>query len=105
MESTNDDDSDGANPQKANKWTGDNFSRYCNPEYDKLWTQATTEIDPKKRQEILIKMNDMLINNTIVIPLVHRADVQGVNQQLTGVDLTPWDLTVWNIKDWKKSSN
>ncbi len=92
-------------PQKANNWTGDNFSRYCNPEYDKLWTQATREIDPKKRQEILIKMNDMLINNTIVIPLVHRADVQGVNQQLTGVDLTPWDLTVWNIKDWKKSSN
>ncbi|MFM6205147.1 MAG: hypothetical protein ACKPEZ_07020 [Planktothrix sp.] len=41
----------------------------------------------------------------IKISLVHRADVQGVNQQLTGVDLTPWDLTVWNIKDWKKSSN
>ncbi|WRH67689.1 MAG: hypothetical protein RSE13_04860 [Planktothrix sp. GU0601_MAG3] len=90
-------------PQKANNWTGDNFSRYCNPEYDALWKQATTEINPEKQKQIWIKMNDMLVNNYIVIPLIHRAEVAGVNQNLTGVNLTPWDLTVWNIKDWKKT--
>lgn len=90
-------------PQKSNNWTGDNYSRYCNPEYDGLWKQATTEINPEKQKQIWIKMNDMLVNNYIVIPLIHRAEVQGVNQKLTGVNLTPWDLTVWNIKDWKKT--
>ncbi len=90
-------------PQKANNWTGDNFSRYCNPEYDGLWKLATTEIDPEKQKQIWIKMNDILVNNNIVIPLIHRAEVEGVNQKLTGVNLTPWDLTVWNIKDWKKT--
>ncbi|OIP67366.1 MAG: peptide ABC transporter substrate-binding protein [Oscillatoriales cyanobacterium CG2_30_40_61] len=89
-------------PQKANNWTGNNYSRYCQPEYDALWKQATTEINPEKQKQIWIKMNDMLVNNYIVIPLIHRAEVQGVNQKLTGVELTPWDLTVWNIKDWKK---
>lgn len=90
-------------PQKANNWTGDNYSRYCNPEYDGLWKQATTEINPEKQKQIWIKMNDMLVNNYIVIPLIHRAEVQGINKNLTGVNLTPWDLTVWNIKDWKKT--
>lgn len=90
-------------PQKSNNWTGDNYSRYCNPEYDALWKQATTEINPEKQKQIWIKMNDMLVNNYIVIPLIHRAEVEGVNQKLTGVNLTPWDLTVWNIKDWKKT--
>jgi len=90
-------------PQKANNWTGNNYSRYCNPEYDALWKQATTEINPEKQKKIWIKMNDMLVNNYIVIPLIHRAEVEGVNKNLTGVELTPWDLTVWNIKDWKKT--
>ncbi|MCF3607608.1 peptide ABC transporter substrate-binding protein [Planktothrix agardhii 1033] len=68
-----------------------------------LWKQATTEINPEKQKKIWIKMNDMLVNNYIVIPLIHRAEVEGVNKNLTGVELTPWDLTVWNIKDWKKT--
>ncbi|WP_083616234.1 peptide ABC transporter substrate-binding protein [Planktothrix paucivesiculata] len=90
-------------PQKANNWTGDNYSRYCQPEYDALWKQATTEINHEKQKQIWIKMNDLLVNNYMVIPLIHRAEVEGVNKNLTGVELTPWDLTVWNIKDWKKT--
>lgn len=90
-------------PQKANNWTGDNVSRYCNKEYDALWLKATTELDPEKRKKLFIQMNDLLVNNFAVIPLVHRSDVVGINQNLLGVDLTPWDLKTWNIKDWKKN--
>ena len=89
-------------PQKANNWTGDNPARYCNPEYDKLWQQSQTELDPEKRQQIFIKMNDLLVNNAVVIPLIHRADVVGVSNNLTGVDLTPWDTRTWNIMDWQR---
>ncbi|MEA5509223.1 peptide ABC transporter substrate-binding protein [Crocosphaera sp. UHCC 0190] len=88
-------------PQKANNWSGDNYSRYCNPEYDKLWVAATKELDPKKRQEMLIKMNDILINDFVVIPLVHRADVAAISNRLQGFELTPWDRNTWNIKDWQ----
>ncbi len=87
--------------QKANNWVGNNYSRYCNPEYDKLWLAATKELDPKKRAEILIKMNDILINDFVVIPLVHRADVAAISNRLQGFELTPWDRNTWNIKDWK----
>ncbi len=88
-------------PQKANNWVGNNYSRYCNPEYDQLWQAATQELDPKKRQEMFIKMNDILIEDFAVIPLVHRADVTAISNRLDGFELTPWDRNTWNIKDWK----
>ena len=87
--------------QKANNWVGNNYSRYCNSEYDKLWLAATQELDPKKRAEIFVKMNDILINDFVVIPLVHRADVTAISNRLQGFELTPWDRNTWNIKDWK----
>ena len=35
-------------PQKANNWSGDNNSRYCNPEYDRLLAEASTRIRSRK---------------------------------------------------------
>jgi peptide/nickel transport system substrate-binding protein len=89
-------------PQKANNWIGDNASRYCNPEYDELWQQSVTELDPEKRLQLFVKMNDMLVEEEVaVMPLVDRADVAGVSNRIVGVDLTPWDLNTWNIAEWK----
>ncbi len=92
-------------PQKSNNWSGDNYARYCNPEYDKLWQQFSTELEPQKRQALAIQMNDMLIKDVVIIPLVHRADVVAISNQLQGFQLTPWDRNTWNIKDWKKSGS
>jgi peptide/nickel transport system substrate-binding protein len=88
-------------PQKKNNWSKSNYSRYCNPEYDKLWKQSTTELNPQKRQQLFIQMNDLLIKDAIVIPLVARSEVNGVSNGLIGLDATPWDAKTWNIKDWK----
>nr|WP_041237926.1 peptide ABC transporter substrate-binding protein [Gloeothece citriformis] len=91
-------------PQPDNSWSGDNYSRYCNPEYDKLWQASNQELDEEKRQQLFIKMNDMLVNNVEVIPLVHRADVVAIGNNLEGFELTPWDRNTWNIQDWKRKS-
>jgi peptide/nickel transport system substrate-binding protein len=88
--------------QKENNWTRTNYSRYCNPEFDAIWQQSTTELDPEMRQNLFIQMNDMLIEEAAVIPLVHRADAVGVGNQLTGINLTPWDLGTWNIAEWRR---
>ena len=88
--------------QKANNWSGANVSRYCNRDYDALWQKSNTELDPLKRQQLLIQMNDLLVNEVAVMPIIHRADVVGVSNSLTGVDLTPWDSNTWNIMDWKR---
>ncbi|MGC9505624.1 peptide ABC transporter substrate-binding protein [Baaleninema sp.] len=88
-----------------NNWSGQNFARYCNPEYDKLWNQAQTELDPEKRQSLFVQMNDLLVRDSAVIPIVRRADVVGVGLQLEGVKPTPWDRNTWNIAEWRKTGN
>ena len=89
-------------PQKSNNWSGDNYSRYCNPEYDKLWDQVTTQLNPDVRATIFKQLNDLLVQEAVVIPLIHRANVVGVSNNLQGVDLTPWDSRTWNIAQWEK---
>jgi peptide/nickel transport system substrate-binding protein len=87
---------------KANDWNLNNYTRYCKPEFDALWEQSTTILDPAEREAAMIAMNDVLINDAAVIPLVNRAEVGAVSKALVGVDLTPWDSDTWNIKDWKR---
>ena len=89
-------------PQKANNWSGDNNSRYCNPEYDRLWQEASKELDPEKRNQLFIEMNDLLIEGAVVIPLVHRADVMAFSNSLTGYEPTAWDMRTWDIMNWRR---
>ena len=90
-------------PAKSNDWNNDNYARYCNPAYDELWERSRTELDPEKRRELMIQMNDLLIEDVAIIPLIGRTQNGAVSNQLTGVALTPWDTNTWNIKDWKRS--
>ncbi|EDX84376.1 Bacterial extracellular solute-binding protein, family 5 [Synechococcus sp. PCC 7335] len=83
-----------------NRWQKPNNARYCNPEYDKVWTQATKELDPEKRSQLFQQMNTILIQDAIVIPLVRRAVTNGVSDRITGVDPTPWDTSTWDIGTW-----
>lgn len=92
-------------PQKSNNWAGTNIERWINHNYDTLYQQSATEVDSEKRQELIIQMNDMLVEDVVMIPLVHVADVAGVSNALEGIDLTPWDANTWNIKDWRRSSH
>lgn len=88
--------------QKENDWSLPNWSRYCNPEFDALFAQAAAELDPDKRVELFVKMNELLIQDVAVIPLVRTTQPMAVGVDLKGYDFTPWDVEVWNIADWYK---
>ena len=88
--------------QMANNWSAANWSRYCNPAYDALYEKSRGELDPEKRRALIIQMNDLLIADGAVLPLVERSLVIGISPRLAGVDPTPWDSDVWNIKDWRR---
>ncbi|NJN66437.1 MAG: peptide ABC transporter substrate-binding protein [Chloroflexaceae bacterium] len=88
--------------QKVNDWSANNVERWCNPAYDALYAQATREMDPEQRRQLFIQMNDLLVEDVALIPLVHRTRVSGVSNSLEGVELTPWDESVWNIQDWRR---
>ncbi|MBB3320218.1 MULTISPECIES: peptide ABC transporter substrate-binding protein [unclassified Rhizobium] len=88
--------------QKSNNWSGSNWARYCNKDYDALYLASTIEVDPAKRRQIFVKMNDLLVLDSAAIPLVHWADVSGISNALEGFDPTPWDSETWNIADWHR---
>jgi peptide/nickel transport system substrate-binding protein len=89
--------------QKANNWSTTNNARYCNPAYDALYERMSTELDPNQRRTLLIAMNDLLIEDVALIPLVERRNPFGISTQIAlGRDPTPWDLTVWDIADWRR---
>jgi peptide/nickel transport system substrate-binding protein len=89
-------------PNKSNDWSANNIERWCNPAYDALYEQSTREMQPDARRDLFIQMNDLLVEDVALIPLVHRKRVAGASTSLVGVALTPWDEGVWNIKDWSR---
>jgi peptide/nickel transport system substrate-binding protein len=86
---------------KAGNWAGNNYERYSNKDYDALAAQLKKETDTAKRNEIFIKMNDILVSDVVIIPLVARkSPVSGVSKKLKGIKPNPWDSEMWNIADW-----
>ncbi len=88
--------------QMENNWSSGNWSRYCNPTFDALFERSRTELDPEKRRQLIIQMNDILIEDVAIIPMVERSITFGMSNTLVGVQSTPWDVDLWTIKDWRR---
>jgi peptide/nickel transport system substrate-binding protein len=85
---------------KANKWQGRNVTRWRSEEYDKTYEAADAEVDPVKRAALFIKMNDLLIQNVVVIPVLWRNGVAASSTKLQGLDLSGWDTNFWRLPYW-----
>jgi peptide/nickel transport system substrate-binding protein len=84
---------------KDNKWQGRNITRWRSEEYDKLYRAAEAELDPVKRAALFIRMNEMVIQNVVVIPVVFRPRVAAVSNTLR-VEQTGWDSDFWALHSW-----
>ncbi len=89
--------------QKVNKWQGRNICRWVNAEYDKLAAQGSSELDPVKRAAIYIRMNDLVVNDNFVIPLISRPRVRGGNLKLV-TTLSGWDLDFSALQNWYREA-
>jgi len=88
---------------KDNKWQGSNPTRWRNEEYDKIFSAAQGELDPVKRAALFIKMNDMVVDDVAVIPVVNRRWVAAMSKNLRAT-LSGWDNDFWNLKDWYRET-
>jgi peptide/nickel transport system substrate-binding protein len=88
---------------KANKWQGRNVTRFRSDEYDRVYKAADVEVDPVKRAAMFIKMNDIVIQNVVVIPVLWRNGVSGSHTKLAGMDLHAWDTTMWRLSHWYRA--
>jgi peptide/nickel transport system substrate-binding protein len=87
---------------RENKWQGRNIVRWASADYDNAYKAAQGELDPVKRAALFIRMNDLVSNNNVVIPLVYRPRVAAVSNRLYA-PLSGWDNDLWNLKDWYRA--
>jgi peptide/nickel transport system substrate-binding protein len=90
--------------QKANMWTGPNIVRWRNDEYDQLWRTAEHEMDPVKRAALFIRMNDLVVDNVVVIPIVTRTAAFAVAKMLQGFDFSPYSGPLWRLVYWYRQA-
>jgi len=86
-----------------NQWLGNNIPRWCDTVYEDLVAEMSTTIALEDRAELAKQMNDMLMQQYVMIPLVTRGDVSAHHNTLLGVRFNVWDSEIWNIADWSRA--
>ena len=93
-------------PAPENQWQGNNMPRFCSEEYNALVDEMQQTGELEKRAELAKAMNDMLMQEYVIIPLVDRGRVSAHSNSLGGVILNTWDSELWNAADWhRKETN
>jgi peptide/nickel transport system substrate-binding protein len=88
---------------KDNKWQGRNITRWRSEEYDKAYRASEGELDPVKRAAFFIKMNELVIADVVVIPVVYRPAVRAIQSKLRA-PLSGWDNDMYQIADWYREA-
>jgi peptide/nickel transport system substrate-binding protein len=88
---------------KDNKWQGRNITRWHSEEYDKAHKAAEAELDPVKRAALFIAMNDMVVGDQAVVPVVYRPRVVAMSRQLRA-SISGWDNDLWDLQNWYRET-
>jgi peptide/nickel transport system substrate-binding protein len=89
--------------QASNQWRGGNRQRYYNPDYDAVYEAVQLETDLEAAAQMFIELNDILVNDNIMVPLVNRAaSVAAVSTtlELENLALGSFMNDYWNIANW-----
>jgi peptide/nickel transport system substrate-binding protein len=84
-------------------WRGTNYWRWKSAEYDALYSSLVKELDPAKRRDLIMKMNDLIVGQVVSIPIASfLRPVSGAAKELKGPIANPFEGDLWNIADWTK---
>ena len=89
-------------PGPENQWLGNNIQRQCVAEYDDLVAQMSQTAVLEERAALAKRMNDIIVQNHYMIPLIWRGSVIAYANTLKGVRQNPWDSGLWNVADWHR---
>jgi peptide/nickel transport system substrate-binding protein len=73
--------------------------RWKSEKYDETFRAAEGELDPVKRAALFIKMNDLVVGDQAVIPVVYRPRVSAISSKLQA-PLSGWDNDLWDLASW-----
>ena len=84
---------------KENKWQGRNVSRWQSKEYDELYKQCEQELDAVKRAALFIRLNDLVVKDNYIQPILARTRVAALGNKLTA-HISGWDNDLWQLASW-----
>lgn len=74
-----------------------NYSKYSNDEVDKLWLeQAKTEPDDKKRNDLMAQIQEILMKEVAIAPLVENRLQWAMSEKVSGVGFHPEHALRWH---------
>ena len=88
---------------KDNKWQGRNISRWQNKEYDDVYRQSQSELDPVKRAAMFIKLNDLVVSDNYILPEINRRNCIGLKNGMVA-NKSGWDNDLWQIASWYREA-
>ena len=89
-------------PGPENQWLLSNIQRQCVPEYDALSAEMSQTASLEERARLAKEMNDIIVGNHYMIPLIWRGSVSAHANTLMGVRMNAWDSELWNVADWHR---
>jgi peptide/nickel transport system substrate-binding protein len=87
---------------RANKWQRRNVTRFRSEEYDRTFRAAEVELDPARRAALMIRLNDLIVRQAIVVPVVARGQVAAMSSRLKDVALSGWEPDFWRVAYWRR---
>jgi oligopeptide transport system substrate-binding protein len=79
---------------------GPNYTGYFNKEFDKLFVQSYYETDAKKRYLLNQRMDNMVIENASVVPILYDQSVTMLQNNISGYSINPLSWMI--LKNVKK---
>lgn len=84
---------------KANNWQARNVTRWQNAEFDETYRACQAEMDPVKRAALAIRLNDLVVEEVAVIPVVTRKVLAGMKNNIQA-SLSAWEAYTWDLGSW-----
>ena len=88
---------------QANKWLGQNLVRWQSAEFDGLYRASEAELDPIKRAALFIRMNDLVVGDGYVIPILARNSTRALAKGLVA-PLSAWRNDMASLAHWYREA-
>ena len=89
-------------PTRENGWSERNYARFCDESFDAAFAQLEETTEQSQRIELIKQLNDIIVSNSYLIPLVRRGAISARLESLKGVRENSWDSSLWNIGEWRR---
>ena len=88
--------------QQENGWSGTNYFRYSNPEFDALHDEVRIAVDEDRQVELFQEMMLLVTETDVVeVPLINRTNLAAKASRIQGYTGSPWASNpIFDLKNW-----